>query len=352
MTFSLDHSRLIISALDLATGSFKTVERSEKSVEHINRLSETYRSLVALRSFSSESDPIFIHQAQKLGEDIYHLFFEGLEDVFSGASSLLLLHNVFLVPLELAYDGGEFIGIRFSVGNWLKSSGELNISSSGHRLRRDTYVRALFLGPEQDRDSVWGFLGNDGTSFHCDSMERVATKNLLATLQKTHYDCLHFAGHGWFNEDNPRDGYLVLDDGLVEESSVLRCDELARVPLRRTIVFLNACQSGTVNRNYRGFVGFADAFLQAGASSCVATLWSINDRSAALFAREFYRNIAAGATVGDSVKQARRECWLSGKGILTSLAYVLFGRPDRIIGEEEQENDSAVPPNPAPAADG
>src|SRR5579859_992671 len=125
LRFELERSCLAIYAFDSQTTHSKYIKRGENSIDLINDLSRMYRSLVALRSFAEEGDLGIISFAQKLGEQLYALFFEGLEDILDSGSNLVIEHSLFLFPLELAFDGKEFVGLKYSIGNWVQKLGHM-----------------------------------------------------------------------------------------------------------------------------------------------------------------------------------------------------------------------------------
>jgi hypothetical protein len=73
-------------------------------------------------------------------------------------------------------------------------------------------------------------------------------------------------------------------------------------------------------------VGWPQTFLDAGASACVAPLWSVIDENAKEVATRFYRLVfEEQKTMGEALQQIRFE-W-KGRRSLTFLSYVLYGDP-------------------------
>jgi hypothetical protein len=330
--FELEHSRLVISAFDQESGRSEQITRGVDSIERINQMSEMYRMLVARRSFADEDDLGVISTLEQLGEQLYVLFFSGLEDLLEPCSSLLLEHDMFLLPLELASNGQEFIGLKYAVGNWMRGFGRAPHieprESDALEVSKD--FRALFLGDENE--SVFDVFFRERVPI-CERMRSTWAEYLLEQLNSKRYDVLHFAGHGRFDETHPKLSFLVLDQERAgqDESALLRCDQLESARLYHTLVVLNACQSGRVEENYLGFVGFVDSIFRSGATSCITTLWSISDKSATRFVVDFYTNLFRGAPIGEALRKARLKCWLEKRDVLTSFSYVLFGNPSRLI---------------------
>ncbi len=102
------------------------------------------------------------------------------------------------------------------------------------------------------------------------------------------FDVILLSLHGRVNEKRPHLSSLVLNRAIAESSAVMDNDaqlmlsEIQPLPLDATnLVYLSACESAS-GRLYRGegIVGLQRAFLIAGASSVIANLWKIDDKSA------------------------------------------------------------------------
>ena len=95
---------------------------------------------------------------------------------------------------------------------------------------------------------------------------------------------MHYAGHAIVNDQVPSLSRLLLArDGASDDDGALFVSELAKVRLDGTkLVVLAACStaSGMVT-NGRGIASIARPFLEAGAATVVATLWDVQDQSAA-----------------------------------------------------------------------
>jgi CHAT domain-containing protein len=116
---------------------------------------------------------------------------------------------------------------------------------------------------------------------------------------------VHLATHGILNVGNPMFSRLELardggedtgDDGRLE------VHELLGLTIEAPLVYLSGCETGSGAAHSTSFAVGADyatlaqAFLFAGASSVVATLWPVEDAGAAEFASRFYRSLEAGSS--------------------------------------------------------
>ena len=120
------------------------------------------------------------------------------------------------------------------------------------------------------------------------------------------YRFLHLATHGLVRDDRPMSSGLLLapgdrDDGLLSAHEVLGLD------LSAEVVTLSACRSGRgeLSRG-EGLVGLTQAFLAAGASSVVVSLWDVDDRSTAILMAELYRQLATSEDRAQALAQARQ----------------------------------------------
>ncbi|MBL8233514.1 MAG: CHAT domain-containing protein, partial [Bryobacterales bacterium] len=106
---------------------------------------------------------------------------------------------------------------------------------------------------------------------------------------------LHLATHAVIQEDQPALSGIVLSrvnsqgratDGL------LRLYEIYNLPLESDLVVLSACRTA-LGKQMRGegVIGLTRAFLHAGASSVVTSLWSIQDRATAKLMEYFYEGL-------------------------------------------------------------
>jgi CHAT domain-containing protein/tetratricopeptide (TPR) repeat protein len=114
---------------------------------------------------------------------------------------------------------------------------------------------------------------------------------------------LHFAGHAMIHPEAHLSHLLLADDGGAD-AGALYADELARQRFARTeVVVLSACRTvagGGVHRE--NLTGLAAAFLAAGPTVVVASLWDVEDRPTRELMRHFHvalrSNDAASALRG------------------------------------------------------
>jgi len=143
---------------------------------------------------------------------------------------------------------------------------------------------------------------------------QVATESVVKT-RASEFQRIHFATHGKLNKRNPLFSSLMLEAGG-EEDGRLEVHEILRLDLAADLVSLSACETA-LGSGYFGstpagddFVGLTRAFLVAGASSVLASLWEVDDRSTPEFMRDYYRNLSDNSK-GEALALAQRKAWRS-----------------------------------------
>ena len=138
-----------------------------------------------------------------------------------------------------------------------------------------------------------------------------ATKRrLLEEFSSGKYDVLHYAGHAFFDPDDPsRSGIICHGD------HVLAGRNLANLSNLPALVFFNACEAArlrkrgekrkAVRERIDRNVGLAETFLLGGVANYVGTYWPVSDAAAEKFASKFYASLVQGETIGRSLTLGR-----------------------------------------------
>ena len=110
------------------------------------------------------------------------------------------------------------------------------------------------------------------------------------------YRVVHLATHGYFNKFNPLLSGVELEADQKEDGR-LEVHEILGLRLKARLVTLSACDTALASGYFSDvpagddFVGLTRAFLFAGSSSVLASLWEVNDRSTLRLMRSFYRHL-------------------------------------------------------------
>jgi CHAT domain-containing protein len=131
-----------------------------------------------------------------------------------------------------------------------------------------------------------------------------ATPAAYRDAQPGRYAFVHFAAHATANIDSPLDSAVILSGP--ENGYKLYARDVAAQPLAAELVTVSACRSAG-GRAYsgEGLIGFAWAFLRAGARRVVAGLWDVEDRATARLMDGLYERIAAGDSPSRALRRAK-----------------------------------------------
>ena len=183
---------------------------------------------------------------------------------------------------------------------------------------------------------------------------------VLDQLINNRFDVLHYAGHCFFNPDDPAaSGWLF----NAEPRQVLTARELSRIDRVPRFVFSNACESGITpdrasKRNALLAPSFAEAFFARGVSNFICTAWPVDDAGALAFARRLYRGLLGlrgpgnrAESAHEAMAAARIEIAVPGSGgMQTWGAYQHYGDPNFRFGTSPAAVQTPAPPAPEKSA--
>ena len=122
-----------------------------------------------------------------------------------------------------------------------------------------------------------------------------ATREVLNSTDLTQYAILHFATHGVFDPRNPANSGLFLsmvNRDAQRQNGFIGLQDIYALKARVDLVVLSACRTG-LGKDVKGegLIGVTRGFMNAGASSAVASLWSVDDEATAELMKNFYSNM-------------------------------------------------------------
>jgi CHAT domain-containing protein len=135
-----------------------------------------------------------------------------------------------------------------------------------------------------------------------------ASEELLKTQPLSEFKIIHFAAHGISDLVEPDRSGLVLAMESGGDDGFWQAREIRRSHLTADLVTLSACETGIGRiQGEEGVTNLARNFLVAGARSVVASLWDADDRFTATLMSHFYKHIALGETVEESLRASQME---------------------------------------------
>jgi CHAT domain-containing protein len=133
------------------------------------------------------------------------------------------------------------------------------------------------------------------------------TKVALNAEQRLNKRIVHFATHGILNATTPSESYIQLAASPNASQEHLTVGEVWDLPFKKvTLVTLSACESALGDKEPDGgeITTLAEAFSSAGATTVLASLWSVGDESTKELMVEFYRQLAAGVSKAEALQSA------------------------------------------------
>ncbi len=131
-----------------------------------------------------------------------------------------------------------------------------------------------------------------------------AVPGRYAAVGPANFTTIHFATHATANRESPLNSAIILSHQ--GQSFKLYARDVAQVPLRAELVTISACHSaGAKTYSGEGLMGFAWAFLQAGAHNVIASLWNVDDAGSVQIMRHLYAEIVAGQPPARALRAAK-----------------------------------------------
>jgi len=158
-----------------------------------------------------------------------------------------------------------------------------------------------------------------------------ATPRALREAAATGPTLLHIATHGYVDAYRPRLSALALtpDEDSKGVTATFGLLDILQMKIDSRLVVLSACDTSRGRLlPGEGVLGPAQAFLQAGAASVLASYWRIADDATAPFMRTFYRYLLVERmTAAAALRQTQLEYAQAGRSHDWA-AFTLFGWPD------------------------
>ena len=147
-----------------------------------------------------------------------------------------------------------------------------------------------------------------------EAVDFAANRTAATSADVKNYRIVHFATHGLINSRHADLSGIVLS--LVDregkpENGFLRLYDIYNMNLSAELVVLSACQTA-LGKDIKGegLVGLTRAFMYAGASRIVASLWRTEDRATALLMKRFYQAMLGnGMSPAAALRKAQLSMW-------------------------------------------
>ena len=156
-----------------------------------------------------------------------------------------------------------------------------------------------------------------------------ATRELFLAEASRH-QVIHIASHAWSDSRVPEHSKIALSCVDTRGRAVETCDlyfvDVLNLELCGQTVVLSACETaGGLAVEGEGILGLPWAFLRAGASTIVASLWQVTDASTAELMSTFHRHLRDGVDPAGAMRQAKLALIGRGDPPSTWAPFVLVG---------------------------
>ncbi len=168
---------------------------------------------------------------------------------------------------------------------------------------------------------------------------------ILSALGSGKYDCVHYAGHAFFNPQNRgRSGLLCANQEVLSGSDLMG---ISNLPF---LVFFNACEAGRVRRGSspppkprkrpkpasdraEESSGVAEALMRGGIANYMSTYWPVGDAAAKMFSTTFYERVLDGKPIGLALLEGRKAVWQLKHQDWAD--YILYGNADFVLKQRK-----------------
>ena len=290
----------------ITRGTFRRV--AIPGEERIGPLVESHRNLIEV----SLRNPI--ESASAAASELYQMLVRPVEDLVPRGSNVVIVPDGALHGLnfETLLAGGSrpHYWIEDVTVSVAPSLGALAVSAAGRRTGQ-----VLLLGDPPAAGDAFARLPHALAEieairkrFPAEQVNvhtgRDATPDAYFASHPESVSYIHFAAHAEANREAPLESAVILSPGA--RGFKLYARDVASVPLRARLVTISACRSaGAKIYSGEGLVGFAWAFLRAGADNVIAGLWDVSDRSTADLMARLYGGVAAGEVPAEALRQAK-----------------------------------------------
>ncbi|MEL6927251.1 MAG: CHAT domain-containing protein [Cyanobacteria bacterium J06600_6] len=262
------------------------------------------------------SQPAKTPEALAQGQQVYKWLIEPLESVLSNNSqieTLVLLPDSLLrnIPFAALYDGEEYLiekNYNFAISPRLKlfspspSGKPLKVLTGGVELAQT--IEGINFPPiaqvKQELTQIAAEVETNNPLLN----DAFTTANIQQELNRGDFSVIHWKTHGVFSSD-PDSTFLVAYQDSIKandlQSLVQTASQSGRKPLE--LLVLSACETAKGDRF--AILGLAGLTVRTGARTALSSYWRADDRATTLLMTYFYRQLEAGATKAEALKQAQ-----------------------------------------------
>jgi hypothetical protein len=160
-----------------------------------------------------------------------------------------------------------------------------------------------------------------------------ATEDTFARLVAQGSDVVHLVSHTIIDEQSGRGSAILLSPGE-ESDGLFRPREIAELDYPVNLTVLAACRTALgESGDGSALATLTGAFLAAGSSAVVATLWDVGDEATRAFMEQFYHQLGRGHAPAVALSKAKRRMLADPQWRRSDLwaAYILVGEAEAVV---------------------
>jgi len=277
------------------------------------------------RGFASLRDP----QPQSL-KQLHTWLIAPIRQYIKTAEVVIVPHGVLhYVPFAALTDGNRYFGDDHAI-SFLPSA---SILQSIRRRAGPSSWRVLAVSQSRaEGQPVLSYADKEAASvaklYHTQPLPTGRATRAEFIKRAPAYNIVHIAAHAELNPNSPLFSRILLSpDG--GDSGAIEVREIYGMDLARTnLVVLSACQTQLGGQGKGDdIVGLNRAFIYAGASSVVASLWTVDDEATSLLMEAFYFHLKHGMSKAAALQAAQAATRKKYPHPYYWAAFVLTGDP-------------------------
>lgn len=277
--------------------------------KRIGRTDDFAARLSKIQRRQNEADDVVARELSALGLEIAGVIPKELIDgehallgqtLQKRSPSILILTDETYIPWELALlsaaaapTGKRYLGEIAEVGRWPINDHQQTPRANLDINNIQAFAAESYSGSKTRQDLPEALNERKFLVDNFQAVSRDATRPAidawLGAAQKGD-ETVHMALHG-YSDPRANDQNLVLGDGQLLTPNDLLGVRADGKPRAYSLVFLNACQSGTAGQTLGQAAGFPGVLARHGAGAIIAPLWEVKDHEARAFAEGFIRKL-------------------------------------------------------------
>jgi len=167
-------------------------------------------------------------------------------------------------------------------------------------------------GSWKELDHIRSLFGQEGNEFLKGSK---ATRAVFEQKMNEKYDIIHLATHASSSLTNRLSNQVIFPEKHKNDTlNALYGFDIIKLKIPASLVVLSACESASgVDQKGEGTYSLTRAFVLAGATNVIASIWQQADVSALAIQKQFYHGVKQNKSVAESLQKAKT-AYLSNTG--------------------------------------